>query len=46
MVALLIRNTTLILALAIPTGIPMTLVNQEIKKTLHTSAKTSRVQPA
>ena len=40
-IPLLIGNTRLILALAIPTGIPMTVINQQRKTPLLTPDKTS-----
>ena len=46
MIPLLIRNTRLILALDIPTGILMAVLNQQIETPLYAPDKTSRVLPA
>ena len=43
MIPLLIRNTRLIPALAIPTGVPMTIVNEQREKTLLATDKTRRL---
>ena len=45
-IRLLIRNTTSILALAIPTGAPMTAVNKQGETQLLAPDKTNEVLPA